>query len=64
MRLDNIFRLGVKELWSLFRDPMMLALIFFSSSGLLLHKIKPPRGPRNDLWVVLVTTSAIGTGLG
>lgn len=26
----NIFRLGVKELWSLARDPMMLALIFVS----------------------------------
>ena len=33
-------------------------------SGLLLQRIKPPRGPRNDLWVVLVTTSAKGTGLG
>ena len=26
----NIFRLGVKELWSLARDPMMLVLIFVS----------------------------------
>lgn len=26
----NIFRLGIKELWSLARDPMMLALIFVS----------------------------------
>ena len=27
--LSNIFRLGVKELWSLRRDPMMLGLILF-----------------------------------
>lgn len=29
-RLENIHRLGVKELWSLWRDPMMLALIVFA----------------------------------
>ncbi len=29
-RLANIYRLGVKELWSLVRDPMMLVLIAFS----------------------------------
>ncbi len=28
-KLDNIYRLGVKELWSLVRDPMMLLLIAF-----------------------------------
>lgn len=28
--IANIFRLGVKELWSLARDPMMLVLIFVS----------------------------------
>lgn len=28
--LKNIFRLGVKELWSLARDPMMVVLIVFS----------------------------------
>ncbi|WP_257388422.1 ABC transporter permease [Tahibacter caeni] len=28
-RLANTFRLGVKELWSLWRDPMMLALIVY-----------------------------------
>ena len=27
--LANTFRLGVKELWSLWRDPMMLALIVY-----------------------------------
>jgi ABC-2 type transport system permease protein len=27
---SNIYRLGVKELWSLWRDPIMLVLIFFS----------------------------------
>ena len=27
--LSNIFRLGVKELWSLRRDPMMLGLILY-----------------------------------
>lgn len=30
MRLDHILHLGVKELWSLARDPMMLALIVFA----------------------------------
>ena len=29
-----------------------------------LHTIMPPRGPRRTLWVVNVTTSAYGTGLG
>jgi ABC-2 type transport system permease protein len=29
-RLANVYRLGVKELWSLVRDPMMLVLIAFS----------------------------------
>ena len=28
-RLSNIYRLGVKELWSLWRDPVMLVLIVF-----------------------------------
>ncbi len=28
--LDNIYRLGVKELWSLWRDPMMLFLIIYT----------------------------------
>ena len=27
--LANIYRLGVKELWSLWRDPMMLFLIVY-----------------------------------
>ena len=30
MRIANIYRLGVKELWSLVRDPMMLALIVYT----------------------------------
>ena len=30
MRTDNIVHLGVKELWGLLRDPMMLALIFYA----------------------------------
>jgi ABC-2 type transport system permease protein len=30
MRADNIFNLGIKELWSLFRDPMMMAFIAFA----------------------------------
>jgi len=29
-RLASIYRLGVKELWSLWRDPMMLALIVYA----------------------------------
>ena len=28
-RLGNIYRLGIKELWSLLRDPIMLVLIVF-----------------------------------
>ena len=31
-RLSNIRRLGVKELWSLLRDPMMLLLIAYTFS--------------------------------
>ncbi|MBX3687869.1 ABC transporter permease [Dokdonella sp.] len=31
--LANIFRLGVKELWSLARDPMMLVLILYVFTG-------------------------------
>ena len=37
---------------------------FFSSSGLALARMMPPRGPRRVLWVVEVTTSANGTGFG
>ena len=29
-RLSNIYRLGVKELWSLWRDPVMLILIAYA----------------------------------
>ncbi|MGI6656142.1 MAG: ABC transporter permease [Desulfobulbus sp.] len=29
-RLTNIYRLGIKELWSLIRDPMLLVLIVYS----------------------------------
>ena len=29
-KLANVYRLGVKELWSLWRDPMMLVLIVFA----------------------------------
>ncbi len=29
-RLANVYRLGVKELWSLWRDPMMLVLIVYT----------------------------------
>ncbi|MBY0417397.1 MAG: hypothetical protein K2W88_04970, partial [Pararheinheimera sp.] len=32
-KLVNIYRLGVKELWSLWRDPMMLLLILYSFSA-------------------------------
>ena len=28
--LANIYRLGIKELWSLWRDPMMLVLIIYT----------------------------------
>jgi ABC-2 type transport system permease protein len=28
----NVYRLGIKELWSLIRDPIMLVLIFYSFS--------------------------------
>ena len=35
MRADHILHLGVKELWSLIRDPIMLALIAFSFTVLV-----------------------------
>ena len=31
--LANTYRLGVKELWSLWRDPMMLVLILYVFTG-------------------------------
>ena len=31
--LKHIYRLGIKELWSLARDPMMLFLIIFMFTG-------------------------------
>ena len=30
MRLTNNVQLGIKELWGLIRDPMMLALIIYA----------------------------------
>lgn len=33
MRADHILHLGIKELWSLARDPIMLALIAFAFTG-------------------------------
>jgi ABC-2 type transport system permease protein len=30
--LANIFRLGIKELWSLWRDPVMLFLIVYTTT--------------------------------
>ena len=36
----------------------------FSISGLARARMSPPRGPRRVLWVVVVVTSAYGTGLG
>ncbi len=33
MRAKNILHLGVKELWSLARDPMMLVLIVYCLHG-------------------------------
>ncbi len=33
--LSSIFRLGVKELWSLWRDPIMLVLIVYSFSAVI-----------------------------
>jgi ABC-2 type transport system permease protein len=30
MKLDHVFRLGIKEFWSLLRDPMMLVLIVYA----------------------------------
>ncbi len=37
-------------------------LIRFASSSR--HRIMPPRAPPSVLWIVVVTTSAKGTGLG
>ena len=35
-----------------------------SRASSALHRMSAPRGPRRLLWVVVVTTSAYGTGLG
>lgn len=34
-RIANIYRLGIKELWSLARDPVMLVLIVFAFTGMV-----------------------------
>ena len=39
-------------------------LNFFVSSSFARARINPPRGPRSVLCVVVVTTSAYGTGFG
>ncbi|MCY1375940.1 hypothetical protein D9M69_633930 [compost metagenome] len=44
------------------RPGKMALLIAFSCSAFI--RMMPPRGPRRLLWVVEVTTSANGTGLG
>ena len=36
-KLSNIYRLGVKELWSLWRDPTMLVLILFGAVYWIMH---------------------------
>ncbi len=35
MRVKNVLHLGVKELWSLVRDPIMLVLIVFAFTGVI-----------------------------
>ena len=42
----------------------IIELSFLVTSSLARARISPPRGPRSVLCVVVVTTSAIGTGLG
>ena len=44
--------------------PGNIAELNFLAKSSLLVKIKPPRGPRNVLCVVVVATSAYGNGLG
>ena len=41
LTLANIFRLGIKELWSLWRDPMMLVLIVYTFTAW--RSTPPPR---------------------
>ena len=38
--LSNIYRLGMKELWSLWRDPVMLLLIAFTFTGVIYTSAK------------------------
>ena len=35
MRLNNIYQLGIKQLWSLMRDPIMIVLIVFALTVLV-----------------------------
>ena len=44
--------------------PGKIWLLIFLASSASLVRIMPPRGPRSVLWVVVVTMSAWGTGLG
>ena len=45
--------------WTPGNTARSMSLAYFSR-----HRIRPPRGPRRVLWVVVVTKSAWGTGLG
>ena len=44
--------------------PGKMALLIFLPISSSLVRMKPPRGPRRVLWLVEVTMSAQGTGLG
>ena len=46
-RWSNIFRLGIKELWSLWRDPAMLFHIVGSVDEVLEHALEKPAALAN-----------------
>ena len=54
MRLSNILHLGVKELRSLTRDPIMLALIFYAFSFGIYEKAKAMPEPLNRATIAIV----------
>lgn len=49
--LANIYRLGVKELWSLWRDPMMILLIVYVfTAAVYTAAVNTTRNARKDCW--------------
>lgn len=54
MRMDHILYLGIKELWSLARDPIMLVLIIFAFTGSIYSAAKAMPETLNKATIAIV----------